>query len=54
MKEVKIKGIRCLTEEPRIGAHGKPVIAYIFLHVEIRDLLFHFCTLFYAALVIFR
>jgi methylmalonyl-CoA/ethylmalonyl-CoA epimerase len=29
MKEVKAKGIRCLTEEPRIGAHNKPVV---FLH----------------------
>lgn len=29
MKEVKAKGIRCLTDEPRIGAHNKPVV---FLH----------------------
>lgn len=29
MKEVKQKGIRCLSEEPRIGAHNKPVV---FLH----------------------
>lgn len=29
MKHLKQKGIRCLGEEPRIGAHGKPVI---FLH----------------------
>lgn len=29
MKEVKSKGIRCLSEEPRIGAHNKPVL---FLH----------------------
>lgn len=29
MKEVKAKGIRCLSEEPRIGAHNKPVV---FLH----------------------
>jgi methylmalonyl-CoA/ethylmalonyl-CoA epimerase len=29
MKELKAKGIRCLTDEPRIGAHEKPVV---FLH----------------------
>lgn len=29
MNEVKQKGIRCLSEEPRIGAHNKPVV---FLH----------------------
>ncbi len=29
MKAVKIKNIRCLSNEPAIGAHGKPVI---FLH----------------------
>ncbi|RXG52237.1 Methylmalonyl-CoA epimerase, mitochondrial [Armadillidium vulgare] len=29
MRELKSKGIRCLSEEPRIGAHGKPVV---FLH----------------------
>lgn len=29
MKEVKANGIRCLTEEPKIGAHNKPVV---FLH----------------------
>lgn len=29
MKTVKANKIRCLSEEPRIGAHGKPVV---FLH----------------------
>jgi len=29
MKEVKENGIRCLSAEPRIGAHNKPVV---FLH----------------------
>ncbi|GJQ09589.1 hypothetical protein GpartN1_g2518.t1 [Galdieria partita] len=29
MQRAKNCGIRCLTEEPRIGAHGKPVV---FLH----------------------
>ena len=29
MKELKGKGIRLLSEEPKIGAHGKPVV---FLH----------------------
>lgn len=35
MKEVKSKGIRCLSEEPRIGAHNKPVL---FLHVSLNVL----------------
>ena len=29
VKDVKAKNIRCLSPEPRIGAHGKPVM---FLH----------------------
>ena len=29
VKELKAKNIRCLSPEPRIGAHGKPVM---FLH----------------------
>jgi methylmalonyl-CoA/ethylmalonyl-CoA epimerase len=29
MKDLKAKKIRLLSEEPRIGAHGKPVV---FLH----------------------
>ncbi len=29
MKHVKKNKIRCLSDEPRIGAHGKPVV---FLH----------------------
>lgn len=29
MKEVKTKGIRCLSEKPTNGAHDKPVV---FLH----------------------
>ena len=29
VKDLKAKNIRCLSEEPRIGAHGKPVM---FLH----------------------
>ncbi len=29
VKDLKAKNVRCLTEEPRIGAHGKPVM---FLH----------------------
>ena len=29
MKSCKKNNIRCLSEEPRIGAHGKPVV---FLH----------------------
>ncbi|KAJ3105338.1 hypothetical protein HDU97_008235 [Phlyctochytrium planicorne] len=29
MEDVKQKGIRCLDKEPKIGAHGKPVV---FLH----------------------
>ena len=29
VKDLKAKKIRCLSEEPRIGAHGKPVM---FLH----------------------
>ena len=29
MKELNDKGVRLLSEEPKIGAHGKPVV---FLH----------------------
>lgn len=29
MEEVKAHKVRCLSKEPRIGAHGKPVV---FLH----------------------
>ena len=29
MKSLKANKIRCLSEEPKIGAHGKPVV---FLH----------------------
>lgn len=29
MKSLKSKNIRCLSKEPTIGAHGKPVV---FLH----------------------
>jgi len=42
MKEVKSKGIRCLSEEPRIGAHNKPVL---FLHVR---LIYHLFIIFYT------
>ena len=41
MKEVKSKGIRCLSEEPRIGAHNKPVL---FLHVRLIYQLFSIYT----------
>ena len=29
VKQLKAKSVRCLSESPRIGAHGKPVM---FLH----------------------